>query len=148
MQLNVLTIEQSDRAILALTCLVSITACSLQFYSFITTQQVHGRQYGSIRDADFLTNIQQSLMQLLTLYTSLVPALRTQTLRKRYALWPWVLSFSGGILGVVSTAIYPCFTTMSPLLGMFGNVIQASLVLQLGLCIEPLVSLEAIEKLK
>lgn len=119
-----------------------MAACSLQFYAFVTTQQVHGRQYGSVHDADFLTNMQQSLMQLLTLYTSLVPALRTQTLRKRYALWAWVLSFSGCILGVVSTAIYPCFTTMSPLLGMFGNVIQAGFVLQLVLCIEPLGSIE------
>jgi len=138
----------SDRAILALTWLVSIAACSLQFYSFITTQQAHGRQHGSVHDADFLTNVQQSLMQLLTLYTSLVPALRTQTLRRRYALWVWALSVSGCMLGIVSAAIYPCFTAMSPLLGMFGNVIQAGLVLQLVLCIEPIGSSGAAAKVE
>ena len=86
-------------------------------------------------------------MQLLTLYTSLIPALRTQALRKRYALWAWILSFSGCILSVVSTAIYPYFTTMSPLLGMFGNVVQAISVLQLVLCIEPL-GIETVAKME
>jgi hypothetical protein len=87
-------------------------------------------------------------MQLLTLYTSLVPALRTQTLRKRYALWVWALSIGGCMLGIISAAIYPYFTAMSPLLGMFGNVIQAGLVLQLVLCIEPIGSNETAEKME
>jgi hypothetical protein len=52
------------------------------------------------------------------------------------------------MLGVISTAVYPCFTAMSPLLGMFGNVIQAGLVLQLVLCIEPLGSIGTAEKVK
>jgi hypothetical protein len=87
-------------------------------------------------------------MQLLTLYTSLVPALRTQTLRKRYAPWVWALSIGGCMLSIISTAIYPSFTAMSPLLGMFGNLIQAGLVLQLVLCIEPIGTNEAAEKLE
>ena len=51
------------------------------------------------------------------------------------------------MLGIVSAVIYPYFTAMSPLLGMFGNVIQAGLILQLVLCIEPIDSNETAEKL-
>jgi hypothetical protein len=81
-------------------------------------------------------------MQLLTLYTSLVPAFRVQTLRQGYALWVWLLGGAGVVLDVVSIAVYPWFTDLAPLLGMCGNVVLACMVLQLVLCVGPLTSVE------
>ena len=50
------------------------------------------------------------------------------------------------MLSIISAAIYPYFTAMSPLLSMFGNILQAGTVLQLVLCIGPVDLTGATEK--
>lgn len=76
-------------------------------------------------------------MQLLTTYTGLVPAIRSKTLRGLISVfWISFLSVAGVVLNFAAVGIYFHDGGMAPLLGFFGNVVQAVTVLQLAVRID------------
>jgi len=119
---------QSDLALLALTGIVSIISCIIQTRAFFVSTQLHGKSRGSVDDPDFYSAVQTFLMQTLALYTVLVAALRSGP---RYEFWTWLLSILSLASGMASLAVYPFFTTLSPLLACVSSVLQAFITLQL-----------------
>lgn len=93
-------------------------------------------------DPDFLTNLQTFFMQVLTTYTSLVPALRAELLvlpdDSSFAavaaavFWTALLAVATLTLNVASVALYTYRAPLAPLLSFFGSVVQATAVLQLA----------------
>lgn len=115
-----------------LTCLV---ACCLQFRSYVLSPHGPGRS----NNPDFYNNLQSTLMQLLTTYTGLVPAIRNRTLRGLISvLWVSGLSVAGMVLNFAALGVYFHDEGMAPLLGFFGNVVQTITVLQLAIRIQVL----------
>jgi hypothetical protein len=68
-------------------------------------------------------------MQTLALFTVLTPAFRLGG--PRYEFWTWLLSILSLGSGTASVAVYPFFTTLSPLLGCVSSVMQAFVTLAL-----------------
>ncbi|KAJ4397090.1 hypothetical protein N0V93_001314 [Gnomoniopsis smithogilvyi] len=117
----------------ALTIVTCITACCIQFRSYILSTHTPG----DINSPDFYNNLQTVSMQLLTTYTGLVPTIRSKSVRGLVSVfWVSLLSIAGLVLNFVSLGIYFHDDAMAPLLGFFGNVLQALVVLQLAIRID------------
>lgn len=122
-----------------LTFIISLLSCALQISSFFHSSQAGG----VIGDSDFLTNLQTFFMQLLTTYTSLVPAIRIHLLRNfASAFWVSFLCVATFGLNLASVVVYTYRAPLSPLLSFFGAVVQATTVLQLATRIEAMAPLE------
>ncbi|KAF3762588.1 hypothetical protein M406DRAFT_72578 [Cryphonectria parasitica EP155] len=112
-----------------LTIITCLICCSLQFRSY--TLSPHGP--GDLNGSDFFNNLQSVLMQLLTTYTGLVPAVRTPPLSGRVSIvWISLLSIAGLVLNFAALGTFFHDNALAPLLGFFGNVVQTITVLQLG----------------
>lgn len=112
-----------------MTGIISIVACIIQGQAYSISIQLGGKSRGGVDDPDFYNALQTFLMQTLTLYTVLAPALRSNG--PRYEFWVWLLaalSLGSGIAGLV---VYPFFTMLSPLLACVSSVLQALVTLQL-----------------
>lgn len=89
---------------------------------------------GSVSAPDFSNNLQAVLMQLLTTYTGLVPTVRSKAVRGLVSVfWVALLSVAGVVLNLMAVGVYFQNAAMAPLLGFFGNVVQAVIVLQLAI---------------
>ncbi|KAJ4422786.1 hypothetical protein N0V82_002565 [Gnomoniopsis sp. IMI 355080] len=117
----------------ALTIVTCITACCIQFRSYILSSHTPG----DVNGPDFYNNLQSVSMQLLTTYTGLVPTIRSKSVRGFVSVfWVSLLSITSLVLNFVSLGIYFHDHAMAPLLGFFGNVLQAIIVLQLALRVD------------
>lgn len=113
----------------ALTILTCIVACCLQFRAYVLSPH----SPGAVDDADFYNSLQSALMQLLTTYTGLVPTVRSKSVRGLVAIfWVALLSIASVVLNVLAMGVYFHDDAMAPLLGFFGNVVQAIVVLHLA----------------
>lgn len=121
--------KQSDLALLALAGLICIIACIIQGQAFSISTQRGGKSRGRIDDPEFYNALQTFLMQTLALYTVLAPALRFDG--PRYEFWAWLLSALSLGSGIAGLAVYPVFTTLSPLLACISSALQALVTLQL-----------------
>lgn len=116
-----------------LTVITCIVACCIQLRSYTLSTHTPGE----VSDPDFYNNLQSVLMQLLTTYTGLVPTIRSKSVRGFVSVfWISLLSIAGLVLDFVSLGLYFHDDAMAPLLGVFGNVAQAMIVLQLAICID------------
>jgi hypothetical protein len=70
-------------------------------------------------------------MQLLSLYVSILPALRHQQVRRVYTWWTWILGSGSAICALGAIGSYVLITAAAPLLGFLGAALQAFVVLQL-----------------
>lgn len=70
-------------------------------------------------------------MQLLSLYTTILPALRHRQVRLTYAWWAWTSHWAVFLIAVAAIVCHIFFSAVSPLLAFLGNTLQAFLVLQL-----------------
>lgn len=114
-----------------------IVACALQVRSYALSSH----EPGGLDDPDFYNNLQSILMQLLTTYTGLVPAVRGGEGRTRRGLlvsafWLSFLSVAGAVLNFAAAGVYFRDGAMAPLLEFFGNVVQALTVLQLAISLD------------
>lgn len=122
----------------ALTFLTCVVACVLQLRAYALA----AHEPGALDDADFYNNLQSILMQLLTTYTGLVPVARGSPRRRRRrgllasAFWLAGLSVAGAALNFAAVGAYFRDGALAPLLGFFGNVVQALLVLQLAISLD------------
>lgn len=121
---------QSDLALLAMTGIISIIACIIQGLAFSISIQLGVKSRGAVDDPEFYNALQTFLMQTLTLYTLLAPALRSNG--PRYEFWAWLLAALSIGSGIGGLAVYPFFTMLSPLLACVSNVLQAFVTLQLA----------------
>ena len=112
-----------------MTGIVSIISCIVQAQAFSVATQLRSTLRGSVDDPDFYNAVQAFLTQTLALYTVVAPALRPGGLR--YGFWTWLLSILTLGSGIASVAVYPFFTTLSPLLACVSSVLQAFVTLQL-----------------
>jgi hypothetical protein len=103
----------------------------LTAHSLDTSLQLRGVAPGSVTDPDFFTTLQSTLMQLLGLYTSLLPALRHEAIRNYYQSWAWALSFFSAACSIAASVTYVFFPVLAPLLGFLGTAGQSVVVLQL-----------------
>lgn len=123
----------------AVTMIVCLVAASLQLRAYALAAPA--RAAGHLGDPDFYNNLQATLMQSLTTYTGLVPAIRVRALRGLISvLWVSLLSIAGLVLNFTAMAVYFHDSDMAPLLGFFGNVAQAITVLHLAIKIERFVA--------
>lgn len=100
----------------ALTILTCLVASCLQFRTY--TLSLH--RPGAISDADFYSNLQSVLMQLLTTYTGLVPTVRSSSVQGFVSVfWVSLLSIAGVVLNLVAAGIFFHDEAMAPLLGFF-----------------------------
>lgn len=117
----------------ALTIITCIVACCIQLRSYVLSTHAPGE----VNSPDFYNNIQSVSMQLLTTYTGLVPTIRSKSVRGLVSVfWVSMLSIAGLVLNFVSLGIYFHDDAMAPLLGFFGNVVQAMIVLQLAIRVD------------
>jgi hypothetical protein len=84
-----LSIVQSNATLIALTSLITLTAAMLESRAFNLSVSQKGLLPGKISDPDFYSMLQNSIMQLLSLYVTVLPALRHQEARRSYAWWTW-----------------------------------------------------------
>lgn len=125
----------------AVTILVCLIATSLQLRAYALSS-TPSKVAGHLSDSDFYNNLQSTLMQSLTTYTGLVPAIRVRALRGLISvLWVSCLSVAGLVLNFAAMGIYFHDAGMAPLLSFFGNVAQAVTVLHLAIRIERFVGL-------
>lgn len=128
----------------AVTILVCLIATSFQLRAYALSSSSPGR----LGDSDFYNNLQSALMQSLTTYTGLVPAIRVRALRGLISvLWVSLLSVVGLVLNFAAMGIYFQNAGMAPLLSFFGNVAQAVTVLHLAIRIERFVGPARAEEL-
>ncbi|CAN8099208.1 unnamed protein product [Discula destructiva] len=114
----------------ALTILTCTVACCLQFCSYILSSH----SPGATSEPDFYNNLQSVVMQLLTTYTGLVPAIRSKSVSGFVSVfWVFLLSVAGVLLALFDVGIYFHDSAMASLLGFFGDVVQAIVVLQLAI---------------
>ncbi len=131
---------QSYSALRNLTFLISLLACALQVQGFMVSQHGPGR----IGSPDFFNTLQTLFMQLLTTYTSLIPAIRNQTLRGFHSgFWIALLCISCLVLNIASVAVFFSDVALGQLLSFFGTVVQAVTVLQLALRVDYRTAVEA-----
>lgn len=127
------------QAVTILVCLIA-TTLQLRAYALTTTSTSSSSptsQAGTLDSSDFYSNLQSTLMQSLTTYTGLVPAIRVRALRGLISvLWVSLLSVTGLVLNFAALGIYFHDAGMAPLLSFFGNVAQAITVLHLAIRIE------------
>lgn len=124
--------------LVTVTFLVCLVATSLQLRAYALSQP---HVAGHVDDSDFYNNLQTTLMQSLTTYTGLVPAIRVRALRGLISvLWVALLSVAGLVLNFAAMGIYFHDAGMAPLLGFFGNVAQAITVLHLAIKVERFVA--------
>lgn len=129
----------------ALTFLTCVAACAIQLRSYALSP--HGP--GALGDPDFYANLQSVLMQLLTTYTGLMPALRrhhhhhhasstrsTMWWMLASAFWLAFLSVAGAALNFAAAGVYFLDGALAPLLGFFGSAVQAVTVLQLAISLD------------
>jgi hypothetical protein len=137
---NTQVIKQSYPALRNLTIIFSLVSCSLQIRSFNLDIQSQDLD----TEPEFYTNLQTFFMQVLTTYTSLVPAIRTSraVLRDGDAItsvfWIALLSVAALGLNIASVAVFSYCAALAPLLSFFGTVVQAVAVLQLATRVESL----------
>jgi hypothetical protein len=126
---RVLTLLQNKTTIISLTCLIGVASSILQTRAFDTSFRIAGKKSGKTTDADFFTNLQTTLMQLLGLYTTLIPALKYQYVT--YPFWAWIFAAGSFVCSVASIGIYFWFAALAPLVAFAGCCLQAFMVLQL-----------------
>jgi hypothetical protein len=126
---RMLILLQDKATIISLTCLIGVASGILQTRAFDTSFRTAGKKSGETTDADFFTNLQTTLMQLLGLYTTLIPALKYQYVT--YPFWAWTFAAGSFVCSVVSIGIYFWFAALAPLVAFAGCCLQAFMVLQL-----------------
>ena len=86
-------------------------------------------------DADFWLLLQSSVMQLLGLFTPMLPVYRRPS---KYAwVWTWVLVAAGSCCAIIVVPLYVIAPTIwSALLSFFGSAGQAFMLLQLALFVD------------
>ncbi|KAL5317194.1 hypothetical protein ACEPPN_014289 [Leptodophora sp. 'Broadleaf-Isolate-01'] len=126
---NILITKPST--ITALVCIVSLVCTTLQLLSFTNTIKSSPLSPGSPQHPDFLSIVQQFLMQTLGLFTLLAPALSSP---REQSTWTWTLSTSSILLGISTIPAYLFYgPTLSALLACFGSAMQTFVILQLVL---------------
>lgn len=140
---TLLTLNQGYPTLRNLTFFTSLIACALQAHAYSAATLTAG---GAPTDPDFYTGLQSMLMQLLTTYTSIVPAVRSRALRGAASVfWVALLSAAAVLLNVASVAVYVYDTSLSPFLSFFGAVVQAVTVLQLAIRVEAAVARDVVD---
>ncbi|KAH6710662.1 hypothetical protein BKA61DRAFT_677305 [Leptodontidium sp. MPI-SDFR-AT-0119] len=126
---NILITKPST--ITGLVCIVSLVCTILQLLSFTNTIKSSPLGPGSPQHPDFLSIVQQFLMQTLGLFTLLAPALSSP---REQSTWTWTLSTSSILLGISTVPAYLFYgPALSALLACFGSVMQTFVILQLVL---------------
>lgn len=108
-----------------------MTAASLQILSFRDAVEEGKFRGGSSSDSDFYATLQTYAMQLLGLYHTVLPALRSTRVRRSYALWSWALALGSFVSATLSVAYYFESVAWSQLLGFIGSSLQTGITLQL-----------------
>jgi hypothetical protein len=114
---------KSNATLLALTYLTPLAGGILQVKDFGQDQ------------TSFLSAIQTFLMQFLSLYTALLPALRHDHIYKSYRWWTWALAFSSLTFQLTAITLYKSRPEYNALLSFLGSALQAFVALQLILSI-------------
>lgn len=126
---QLLTLFKNTISILSVTSLLVIASAVLQTQAFDMTFQTDGRQPGRTTQPDFYAILQSALMQLLGLYTTILPVLRHRTVT--YPWWTWTFAAGSFLCSVSSIGLYFWFAALAPLVAFFGSCLQALMVLQL-----------------
>ncbi|KAI9771754.1 MAG: hypothetical protein M1839_002719 [Geoglossum umbratile] len=126
-----LSIAQSNATLIALTSLITLIAAMLESRAFSLSVSQKGLSPGKISDPDFYATLQNSIMQLLSLYVTVLPALRHQEARRSYRWWTWILAVGSFACAAAAAVCYIYAATVAPLIGFLGSALQAFIVLQL-----------------
>lgn len=120
---------QNDFTVMSMTLLVVVAATFLQTRAFDTSLRANGLSKGETTHPDFFNNLQTVLMQLLGLYTTMIPALKHPIIR--YPWWIWCFAAGSFVCSVSSVGIFFWFAALSPLIAFVGACLQAFITLQL-----------------
>lgn len=115
---------------MAFTCLIALGSGIIQTRAFDLSFRMNGIEQGQVTEPDFYSNLQNALMQLLGLYTAILPCLKHQSVRRRYPWWVWIFAAGSFVLNVSAVGIYFWFAALAPLVAFVGCCMQAFMVLQ------------------
>ncbi|KAK4224041.1 hypothetical protein QBC38DRAFT_371830 [Podospora fimiseda] len=108
--------------------------------------QVLAPQNRTWKSPEYLSTIQDSVMQLLGLYITLLPALRHQIVRKSYEWWSFAIAALSGTLAVLLMGCYFYSPAVSQLALFLSSAMQAAIVMQMEFAVERVVGSEGKEK--
>lgn len=80
---------------------------------------------------EFCNTAQNALMQLLSLYVTIQPALRHRTVQRSYSRWSWLLAGLGAIAPFSAVGYFRRGCDASQLVLFVGSAIQSAIILQL-----------------
>lgn len=122
--------HQNTPTVLSVICLIAIASTIIQTRAFGSSFRTTGGKASNASDVDFYTNLQISLLQLLGLCTTLLPALKLQFVRNPG--WTWAFAARSFACSVSYIGIYFWFSSLAPLVIFVGCLfLQSFMVLQL-----------------
>ena len=87
-------------------------------------------------DSNFYSSCSQAVLSIISVYLTILPPLRSRSLRLRYRLWFWLCSLFSVLASIISIGVYPNQPTMSLLLGYGASFSQIIVTVLLVECVE------------
>ncbi|KAI1421914.1 hypothetical protein F5Y12DRAFT_765334 [Xylaria sp. FL1777] len=119
----------SNSTLITFTTLSTIASAVLSAYGYsvaITTPKAL-----SWNSPEFYNTVQSALMQLLSLYVTILPALRHRNVHSSYNQWSWLLAGLGVVAPFLAIGYFPRGPDASQLVLFAGSAIQSTIILQL-----------------
>ncbi|KAI0407603.1 hypothetical protein F4802DRAFT_552634 [Xylaria palmicola] len=117
----------TNGALISLTTLATIVSGIIQAYGYSieTSNEAMGQS------AEFFNTLQSALMQLLSLYVTMLPAVRHRSVQSSYQKWSWVLAGLGFTSPFLAIGVSPNNPAVGQLVLFLGSAVQSTIILQL-----------------
>ncbi|KAI0426218.1 hypothetical protein F5Y09DRAFT_319463 [Xylaria sp. FL1042] len=119
----------SNGTLIAFTTLFTIASAILSAYSYSVS--ILTPKALSWNSPEFYNTAQSALMQLLSLYVTVLPALRHKSLQSSYNRWSWVLAGLGVVAPIFAVGYFCRGPDVCQLVLFVGSAMQSTIVLQL-----------------
>ncbi|KAI1271838.1 hypothetical protein F5Y07DRAFT_404006 [Xylaria sp. FL0933] len=119
----------SNGTLITFTTLITLASAILSAYSYsvaiLTPRPL------SWNSPEFYNTAQSALMQLLSLYVTVLPALRHRSVQSSYHRWSWLLAGLGVFAPLFAIGYFPRGPDVVQLVLFVGSAVQSTIVLQL-----------------
>ncbi|KAI1355891.1 hypothetical protein F5Y01DRAFT_268000 [Xylaria sp. FL0043] len=121
----------SNGTLISFTTLITLASAILSAYSYSVAISSSAPKAQSWNSPEFYNTLQSALMQLLSLYVTVLPALRHRRLQSSYHRWSWVLAGLGVVAPLFAIGYFSRGPDLVQLVLFVGSAVQSTIVLQL-----------------